>query len=289
MTYNFRVFFRAGILAIATVMQGWAQTPVPNSTEAFLPFEQWKAAVLAGDATALKAFYSVNPPAKVRANQVQVDASAEVSFWIALQARSLKVEIVLMRSRADLENIIFNASVVTGTGDGQTTIVADDQIWQKQGEQWRLRFATRTDAPSLKQPSSMNKDIYPAGVNAHAELAAAEERAAREHKRVLLVFGANWCYDCHVLDLAFQRPDLAPLLASSYEVVHIDLGPDEKKNADLVIQFDIPLHKGIPALAVAESDGKLVISQKNGEFENARGLTPESLLEFLNKWKPEQQ
>jgi hypothetical protein len=20
------------------------------------------------------------------------------------------------------------------------------------------------------------------------------------------VFGANWCFDCHVLDLAFQRP-----------------------------------------------------------------------------------
>jgi thiol:disulfide interchange protein len=103
---------------------------------------------------------------------------------------------------------------------------------------------------------------------------------------VLLVFGANWCFDCHVLDLAFQRPDLAPVVASGYEVVHVDLGPDEKKNADLVAQFEVPLDKGIPALAVAESDGKLVVSQKNGEFEDARSLTPEALLEFLNKWKP---
>jgi hypothetical protein len=38
---------------------------------------------------------------------------------------------------------------------------------------------------------------------------------------------------------------------------------------------------------VIESDGKLVVSQKNGEFENARAMTPEALLEFLNKWKPE--
>jgi len=69
-------------------------------------------------------------------------------------------------------------------------------------------------------------------------------------------------------------------------VVHIDLGVDEKKNADLVKQFDAPLNKAIPALAVVESDGKLIVSQKNGEFEDARSLTPEILLEFLNKWKP---
>jgi hypothetical protein len=52
-------------------------------------------------------------------------------------------------------------------------------------------------------------------------------------------------------------------------------------------EFDTPLNKGIPALAVLESDGKVVVSQKNGEFEDARSLTPEALLEFLNEWKPE--
>jgi hypothetical protein len=69
-------------------------------------------------------------------------------------------------------------------------------------------------------------------------------------------------------------------------VVHVDLGEDEKKNADVVKQFNVTLDKGIPTLAVAEADGKLVVSQKNGEFEDARSLTPETLLEFLNKWKP---
>ena len=73
---------------------------------------------------------------------------------------------------------------------------------------------------------------------------------------------------------------------TGYEVVHVDLGDDEKKNGDLVKQFEVPLDKGIPALAVAESDGRLVVSQKNGEFEDARSLTPEALLEFLDKWKP---
>jgi thioredoxin-related protein len=164
--------------------------------------------------------------------------------------------------------------------------VTDDQYWLKQGDQWRLASVERTDSPRLKQPSDMKKNIYPTDVDAHAEIKESGERAVREHKRLLLVFGANWCFDCHVLDLAFQRPDLAPVLAANYELVHVDLGPDEHKNADLVQQYEIPLDKGIPALAVAESDGKLVTSQKNGEFEDVRGLTPEVLLEFLNKWKP---
>ena len=46
------------------------------------------------------------------------------------------------------------------------------------------------------------------------------------------------------------------------------------------------MNKGIPALAVLDADGKVVVSQKNGEFENARALTREEVLAFLNKWRP---
>ena len=74
---------------------------------------------------------------------------------------------------------------------------------------------------------------------------------------------------------------------AGYEVVHVDIGDDGKKNADVAKQFDVSLDRGIPALGVVESDGKVVVGQKNGEFEDARALTPEALLEFLNKWKPQ--
>jgi thioredoxin 1 len=181
--------------------------------------------------------------------------------------------------------VIFGADIVTDT-TGQKISVTDAQGWQKQGDQWRIVGAKRTESPQLKQPSDMKKNIYPDDADAHAEIRAAEAKALPLHKRLLLVFGANWCFDCHVLDLAFQRPDLAPILAANYEVVHVDLGPDEKKNADLVQHYEIPLDKGIPAIAVVDNDGKLIVSQKNGEFEDARGLTPDNLAEFLNKWKP---
>ena len=277
-----RVTKCAALVLVVIASYAWAEAPDAS----FAPFEQWKAAVLAGDAVALKSLYSTNPPAEVSVKLVKGGADADINFWLGLKARSMKTEVVRNEMRHSHISYIFRAEVQSALPNGQTINVTEDQSWQQQGDQWRLVGVERTESPQLKQPSDMKKNIYPDDADAHAEIKEAEERAAREHKRLLLVFGANWCFDCHVLDLAFQRQDLAPVLAANYEVVHVDLGPDEHKNADLVKQYEIPLDKGIPALAVAESDGKLVVSQKNGEFEDARGLTPEALLEFLNKWKP---
>lgn len=278
----------AVLVFLAAISYSWAQAVLsPNPAVAFIPFERWRSAVLAGDAAALKGLYSADPAAEVRVNSLMHDAEADTSFWLGLKARSMKVEIIRQIVHPDRASMIFRAEVASGLPNQQTVTVTDDQYWLKQGNEWRLVSVERTDSPRLKQPSDMKKNIYPADLDAHAEIKEAEERAARAHKRLLLVFGANWCFDCHVLDLAFQGPDLAPVLAANYELVHIDLGPDEHKNADLVQQYDIPLDKGVPALAVADSDGKLVVSQKNGEFEDARGLTPEVLMEFLHKWKPQ--
>ena len=46
------------------------------------------------------------------------------------------------------------------------------------------------------------------------------------------------------------------------------------------------IDRGVPAIAVLESDGKLLFSQKRGEFEALRSLAPEDILDFLSKWKP---
>jgi thioredoxin 1 len=263
----------------------FAQATAADSSTGFPPLDQWKSAIMAGDAAALKAFYSTDPPTEIKANGAAASADADVNFWLGLKARGMKLEIVRIKERPGAESIIFKAEVQTGP-NGETMNVTDAQGWRKQGEQWRLVGAERTDAPHLKQPSDMKKDLYPAAADARAEIKEAEEKAAKEHQRILLVFGANWCYDCHVLDLAFHRPDFAAVMAG-YEVVHVDIGPDGKKNGDVAKEFDTPLNKGIPALAVLDADGKVVVSQKNGEFEDARSLTPEAVLDFLNKWKPE--
>jgi thioredoxin 1 len=156
---------------------------------------------------------------------------------------------------------------------------------------WTLALAIAVAASSavcFGQAVKKEKEIYNERADARAEIKEALEKAGAEHKRVILVFGANWCYDCRVLDAAFHRGDLAAILAANYEVVHVDIGKGEK-NQDVAKKYEVPLSRGIPGLAVLDSNGKLVYSQKNGEFENARALAPEEFLAFLNKWKPEAQ
>ena len=152
---------------------------------------------------------------------------------------------------------------------------------------WTLTLAIAVVAPgavSFCRVVKKEKEIYSETADAHAEIKEALEKATAEHKRVLVVFGANWCYDCHVLDRAFHRSDLALIVSANYEVVHVDIGRGEK-NQDLMKKYEVPMKRGIPAIAVLDSSGKLVYSQKNGEFERARALGPEDLLEFLQKWK----
>jgi hypothetical protein len=250
----------------------------------FSPLNQWKSAVLAGDAAALQYLYSTSPALQVATAEESGEGGAETDFWIGLKARKIDLDIIQKSSpRPDLLVIVFEAEVQSGE---QTRYVNEAQAWQQQGDNWRLLLVKHTPPAYLKQPATASKNIYPDNADAHQEIKEAEERAAKDHKRVLLVFGANWCYDCHVLDLAFHRSDFSSAM-TGFEVVHIDIGQEGKKNADLAKQFQVPLERGIPALAVIESDGKIVVSQKNGEFENARALTPQALLEFLNKWKPE--
>jgi len=100
----------------------------------------------------------------------------------------------------------------------------------------------------------------------------------------MLVFGGNWCYDCHVLDAAFHSPEIAPTLNGNYVVVHVDIG-EYNRNLDIAKKYDVPLERGVPAAAILEKDGELVVSQKNQEFEKARSMSPEDILAFLNKWK----
>jgi ketosteroid isomerase-like protein len=269
-------------VCVARGRYSFAQASSSDST-GFAGLDNWKKAVLAGDAAGLKTLYSSDPAAQISVNGVTGGADSDVSFWLGLKAKSMKLEIVRLKERTNGESVIFKAEVQTA--DGRTIDITDAQGWRKQGDQWRLVGAERTDAPHLQQPSDMNKNIYPPDADARAEIKEAEEKAAVRHQRVLLVFGANWCYDCHVLDLALHRPDFQQVM-TGYEVVHVDIGDDGKKNNDLAQQFDVPLNKGVPSLAVVSSDGTLVVSQKNGEFEDARAMTPEAMLAFLNQWKP---
>ena len=130
-----------------------------------------------------------------------------------------------------------------------------------------------------------NREIYPDPSQAKADLAAALKTAAESHKRVLLDFGGNWCGDCQVLDMYFHDASNKPVLDANFVLVHINIGHNDE-NTDIAERYQVPLNKGVPALAVLTDKGKLLYSQKLGQFEAMRRMQSSSVTEFLVQWRP---
>ncbi|MGE5615533.1 MAG: thioredoxin family protein [Bacillota bacterium] len=126
--------------------------------------------------------------------------------------------------------------------------------------------------------------IYPEIARAAPDIEAAQKSAAASHKRILLDFGGNWCTDCIVLDRYMREPENAALL-ERFVVVHVNVGDKGiTDNFPIAERYGIPLKKGVPALAVLDPDGKVVHSQKAGEFEDMRHMSSAAVRDFLNKW-----
>ena len=128
-------------------------------------------------------------------------------------------------------------------------------------------------------------DIYPEPQQAQADVAKALQTAGDTHRRIILDFGGNWCPDCRVLDGYFHDDSNRPLLEAGFVLVHVNIGRVDQ-NLDIAEHYEIPLKKGVPALAVLETDGKLLYSQKTGEFEAMRKMQSSAVTDFLKQWQP---
>jgi thioredoxin 1 len=135
----------------------------------------------------------------------------------------------------------------------------------------------------LEPPANPNPQLYAGDANARHDISQAVVTAAKNHKRILLVFGGNWCIDCHILDKAFRQPRIAPLVNDNFLVVHVDVG-EYTKNLDLASKYRVDLKKGVPAIAVLDGRGAFLYS--TSEFEKARLLTEDDVVQFLDRWKP---
>jgi thiol:disulfide interchange protein len=143
--------------------------------------------------------------------------------------------------------------------------------------------ATTERQPVTPVPA-VKKHLYSATADPKADIAAALQQASVEHKRVILDFGGDWCGDCQVLDIYFHQPPNLDLLDKNFLLVHVDIGRFDK-NLDITEKYNVPLKKGVPALAVLDADGKLLYSQQAAEFGDMRYMYANSVTDFLNRWK----
>ncbi len=121
---------------------------------------------------------------------------------------------------------------------------------------------------------------YNEKADAAADVQHALSAAQANHKKVLLVFGANWCKDCRDLDKALHGSSL-PLIEGKFEVVKIDVGNFDK-NLALAEHYGNPIKMGIPAVVELGADDQVIYSTKGGELADARKMGEQGIYDFLS-------
>lgn len=132
---------------------------------------------------------------------------------------------------------------------------------------------------------------YDAGRDGKAQIAAAQTLAKGSNKRVLVMFGGNWCKWCRALDATFASHNaVKAMLERSFVLVHVD----SDSNGALNDAWGNPFALGFPVLVVLDADGRRLHVQETGALERSAtkggqatlGHDPDRVLTFLKQWSP---
>ena len=124
--------------------------------------------------------------------------------------------------------------------------------------------------------------VYDESADAQAQVSQALAKAKADNKQLMIVFGANWCGDCKMLDGEFKKPALKTLLDAHYVVVKVDVNRFNK-NLDVVKPYGDVIKKGIPSIVVATAANQLVYATNGGELADARKMGETGVAEFFRE------
>ncbi len=135
---------------------------------------------------------------------------------------------------------------------------------------------------TLSQPGWCEvKNPYDETANAKTQIEAAQASAKVTNKSTLIVFGANWCGDCKVLDTEMHHGALAKLVDERVVVVKVDVGRMDK-NKDVTERYGNVIKKGIPSVVLLRANGSVAYQTNGGELADARKMGREGLTTFFS-------
>jgi protein disulfide-isomerase len=146
----------------------------------------------------------------------------------------------------------------------------------------KLLWSLLLCAPMLFARAPLAADLpYDEAAQPAADLPLALEKARISGKRVLIVFGANWCPDCRVLDHELHGAgDVAKLIDERYVVMKVDVGHFDKNLAFAHLYGD-PIGKGIPSVVVVTPKDEIVYETRAGELADARQMGNQGIYKFF--------
>lgn len=99
-------------------------------------------------------------------------------------------------------------------------------------------------------------------------LQSATDRAARENKKVFLIFHASWCGWCHKMDTAMNDRSVRRFFDDNFVVTHLTVLESDKRKKDenegalaMLEQYG-GKDQGIPYWLIFDKDGQLLADSK---------------------------
>lgn len=135
---------------------------------------------------------------------------------------------------------------------------------------------------SLTPTLRADEKPYDETADAKADIQQALAKAGGDHKSVLVVFGANWCPDCRVLDASFKQGPNADLIAKNFEVVKVDLGRYDH-NVEVAQSYGVDVKKGIPTVVVLSTKGEVLTTTNDHQLSDARHMGDDGIYQFFQK------
>jgi protein disulfide-isomerase len=123
---------------------------------------------------------------------------------------------------------------------------------------------------------------YTETADAKLDIRQALAQATTAKTPVIVVFGANWCGDCKMLDSAMKTGASAPLLKRDFKIVKVNVG-HFNKNLDVAKAYGVPLAKGIPAVVIISTNNAVLYATREGELANARKMGDNGIYEFFKR------
>ena len=138
---------------------------------------------------------------------------------------------------------------------------------------------------------AMGSDIFDRKTAGEVLIEQALTQAQKEDKRVVVLFGANWCPWCRRLHRTFtEDQSILVRLHNDFVLVYVDANfrIDKKRNAAVLERYGDPIKKfGLPALVVLEKDGSQLATQETNVLAAPNDTeVAKHVAEFLDHWAP---
>lgn len=128
--------------------------------------------------------------------------------------------------------------------------------------------------------------------SADVVLKEAREQAAKENKKLMVIFHASWCGWCHKMDTSLNDPSVKSFFDKNYVITHltIDESPDKKNlenpGAQILNEKWGGKDQGIPFWVIMDKDGKILAdSQKEPGKNVGCPATAEEVAHFIKVLK----